>query len=78
MNMYTIQFDSLKYPITFAVFLVAIIIILSVGFYRYYQYPTKCSDYQSHYLAQMDYERNPFKMRQLDNDSDGIACEHLK
>lgn len=77
-NMYTIQFDSLKYPITFAVFLVAIIIILSIGFYRYCQYPTQCSDYSSHYYAQMAFEKNPLKMRHLDNDGDGVACEHLK
>lgn len=76
--MYTIQFDSLKYPITLTAFVVMVIIILSVGFYKFTQYPTKCSDYPSHYLAQMDYERNPFKMRQLDNDRDGLACEHLK
>lgn len=76
--MYTIQFESLMYPITMIVFVLALIIILSVGCYQFSKVPKKCSDYSSHYDAQMAFEKNPIKMRQLDNDNDGVACEQMK
>jgi hypothetical protein len=37
----------------------------------------RCEDYASQDEAQRAFDRDPERFRDLDNDGDGIACEHL-
>jgi|GEM_PF-1956471 len=37
----------------------------------------QCRQYTTQETAQADFDANPVKFRELDDDNDGIACEHL-